>query len=305
MSQRTVPDLKEIFKQAAEIAQQAPENLQETAFSKAVDLLTGNAQQEPVITPAGQVPKKKSKPTKRTDANSGVSSTDRLIDEINSTQHPGVKSASSVLDRSLMVLQIALTEHDVDGLTPTEIATILTEKFRIRTTRTAVNMALGRATSLVDRRPQGRGFLYRIMGPGEEYLAHQDGPSDSSIHSNRRGKPRKKRINRKVTSPTDGGSAKEVHKPKRHSKNSTKDTSQKKSQKDRAGPKATVLSLIDSDFFSKPRTGPEIQGYLKTKRGFNFGTDSLRMVMLRLVRDEKLERDLNAEGEYEYKIPKA
>ena len=33
-------DLKEVFKQAAEIAQQVPENMQEAAFNRALDLLT-------------------------------------------------------------------------------------------------------------------------------------------------------------------------------------------------------------------------------------------------------------------------
>jgi len=36
-------DLKEVFKQAAEIAQQVPENMQEAAFNRALDLLTGKS----------------------------------------------------------------------------------------------------------------------------------------------------------------------------------------------------------------------------------------------------------------------
>lgn len=36
----TVPDLKELFKQAAEIAKDVPENMQETAFNRALDMLT-------------------------------------------------------------------------------------------------------------------------------------------------------------------------------------------------------------------------------------------------------------------------
>jgi hypothetical protein len=41
---RTVPDLKELFKQASEIAQQVPANMQEAAFNRALDLLTGGAE---------------------------------------------------------------------------------------------------------------------------------------------------------------------------------------------------------------------------------------------------------------------
>lgn len=36
-------DLKEVFKQAAEIAQQVPENMQEAAFNRALDLLTNKS----------------------------------------------------------------------------------------------------------------------------------------------------------------------------------------------------------------------------------------------------------------------
>jgi hypothetical protein len=39
-------DLKEIFKQAAEIAQQVPENMQEAAFNRVLDLLTNSAQED-------------------------------------------------------------------------------------------------------------------------------------------------------------------------------------------------------------------------------------------------------------------
>jgi hypothetical protein len=41
-----VSDLKEIFKQAAEIAQQVPENMQEADFPRALDLLTSRAQED-------------------------------------------------------------------------------------------------------------------------------------------------------------------------------------------------------------------------------------------------------------------
>lgn len=53
------------------------------------------------------------------------------------------------------------------------------------------------------------------------------------------------------------------------------------------------------------KSGPEVQVHLKSKRGFNFEADHLRMTMLRLVRSGKLERDENAEGQYEYKSPES
>ena len=104
--------------------------------------------------------------------NQQESTVGKLITSIDSTQHPGITSTVKVLDRSLMVLQIALNDHNVDGLTPSEIAKILTEKFRISTTLYAVGMVLSNATNLVNRVPRGQGYAYKIMAPGEEHLTH-------------------------------------------------------------------------------------------------------------------------------------
>lgn len=42
MSKKIEPDIKELVKQASEIARQAPENLREAAFNKAFDLLASS-----------------------------------------------------------------------------------------------------------------------------------------------------------------------------------------------------------------------------------------------------------------------
>ena len=284
MSKQNVPDLKELFKQASEIAQQVPENMQEAAFNRAVDLLTGE------ITPSFKnkidTPKGKKKATKKTKTNNNDDSETDLISDIDSTQHPGIRTASKALDQSLMVLQIALSDHGVDGLTPSQIAKILTEKFRVSATNDAVSKALGRATSLVNRVSVGQGYLYKIMGPGEDYLAHLSDDNHETPTSTKSSikKKTKKKSNKK--------------KSKKKKVASKKKTS---ASKGKAGPKAAISTLIDSGFFSKGRTGPEVQIYLKNKRALNYDTDQLRVAMLRLVRDEKLERDENAEGQYEYK----
>ena len=46
MVAKAVPDLKEIFKQAADIAQQVPENMQEAAFNRALNVLLGETEVE-------------------------------------------------------------------------------------------------------------------------------------------------------------------------------------------------------------------------------------------------------------------
>src|SRR5438874_11334129 len=73
----------------------------------------------------------------------------------------------------------------------------------------------------------------------------------------------------------------------------------------KVGPKAAVKGLIESGYLATPRTGPEIQDFLRTKRGLALAIDQIRVVLLRLVRDEELDRDENDDGNYEYKAPKA
>jgi len=124
------------------------------------------------------------------------------------------------------------------------------------------------------------------MAPGKDYLADLGGSRGSSS-----GVPLKKKLKKKPATKKNQTSPQ---------KNMKKSTNNKTRRKRGIGQKAAVLTLIDSGFFNKGKTGPEVQTYLKTKRGLDFSTDQLRMAMLRLVREEKLDRDINKEGQYEY-----
>ena len=293
MSKKTVPDLKELFKQAAEIAAQVPENMQEAAFNRAIDLLT-NADSSNTNQNTRE-PKSRNKSSKTSQDKSKDQTGDQLenlVEMIDSTQHPGVLSAAKVLDRALMVLHIALNDHGIDGLTPSEISTVLTDKFRVSTSSAAVRMALGDATDLVNRVSKGKGYSYRIMGPGEEYLAHLESSEDNVP----RNTVKKRRAKKKQKTTTKTLST---------NKKSSKKKATGKKGTSALGPKAAIVSLIESGYFDKARTGPEIQAYLNTKRGLTFDTDPLRMTLLRLVRDLKLDRDENGEGNYEYHAPKS
>jgi len=300
----TVPDLKAIFARAAEIAQQVPKNMQEAAFNRAVDLLTSSTHQQAGRKPSGKNPTRTGRSLVETPAKENTSVIDQLLRDIDSTQHPGVTSSTSVRDRALMILQIARNDHNVDGLTPPEIAKILTDKFRIGTSRNAVAMALGGATRFVNRIPSARGFSYRIMAPGEEHLAGliaDDSPSVRPAKSGQRrfrAKGKKNPIAQKVIPKDEIPSSSS---PK--AKNKTNKAAARNRPISSSSPKTAVLGLIASGFFSKPRTGPEVQEFLKTKKGFNFGIAQVRLVMLRLVRDDKLDRNQNAEGQYEYASP--
>ncbi|MDZ4654997.1 MAG: hypothetical protein U1F44_03890 [Coriobacteriia bacterium] len=296
MVKQTVPDMKELFRQAAEIAQQVPENMQEAAFNRALDLLVGAG-----ATPSTgeNAPSKPKSSTKGQESPAPAAAND-LVLQIDSTQHPGVRSATRVLDRALMVLQIALRDHGVDGLTPSEISRVLTEKFRLRTTAPAVRMALKDVSDLVDRVPDGRkGYRYRIMGPGEEYVSHvQDAHVAGDAQAASTGT--KRETSRRARRASAGGKKAKV---KSESSSPTPKAKPKRVTSSKLGPKAAITGLIEEGYFATPRTGPEVQAYLQKKRGFALGTDQLRLAMLRLVRDGALARDENDEGQYEYKRP--
>jgi hypothetical protein len=306
MSKPTVPDLKELFKQASEIAKQVPENMQEAAFNRAIDLLTngfgyaaavGGGSNQNSAGSQLQQPQRKT----LTGPKDPKSSVDGLIASINSTEHPGIRSATKVLDRSLMVMQIALADHGVDGLTPADISRILTDKFRIATSRAAVSMALGSATGLVDRVPEGQGFLYRIMEPGQTYLANLTQPEMVNKVAPAIKKRSSSTRRTKATQPSDGAD------PTPTSARKESKTPATKPQSRAAGkglsPKSAILGLIGDGFFNEARTAPRVQTQLRTRKGYNIGAAPLSVAMLRLVRDASLEREENADGQYEYRQP--
>jgi hypothetical protein len=157
-------------------------------------------------------------------------------------------------------------------------------------------MALRDASDLVDRVKEGRGYRYRIMGPGEEHLDHL---TSGDVASDERGRPKPRQRNQTRPSKSTEKEARSTTAKTAHAP-SSKGTSRKR-KPSTLGPKAAVTSLIESGFFKKNKTGPAVKDYLRKKRGFDFGTDQLLMAMLRLVRDGKLERDEGEDGQYEYK----
>ncbi len=311
MAKRPNSDLEGIFKQASEIALRVPEHLQEAAFNKAIDLLTKGAfpdepSESSVKSPEQSSRRRKtrrSRPTTSSLASDDVP-VDVLLRDIDSTQYPEISASKNVLEKSLRVLQLAHRDHEIDGLSPRDIAKILTDKFRIRTGDAAVRMALGKVSNLVDRVPQGKGFVYRIMAPGEEHLSRLE--SEEDVPTTTRPKTTNKGRRRTKAAPTKGesGTSQSGEGARRPAENRKAD--KKKPRKaSSAGPKGAVMSLIEAGFFTEGRTGPDVQAHLRKKRGLSFDIDQLRVALLRLVRDEKLERDENAEGQYEYRAAKA
>ena len=303
---KTVPDLKELFKQAAEIAQQVPPAMQEAAFNRALEMLTTDQLSRSRVGSKTRGGKSGSAAAPKDTAKT-ENPVRQLVDGIDSTQHPGVASASKVLDRALMVLQIALKDHSIDGLSPGEIASVLTEKFRLNTSAPAVRMALGSATTLVNRIPRGTGYAYRIMGPGEDYLAHlKRSPDERQMAPRTARKPKKAVVEDSTVEPTPASKTtkRQPIGKKPRSTNATTSPARPLRAPTRS-PKTAVEELIKSGYFTEPRSGAEVQAHLRNKKALTIAPDQLRVAMLRLVRDEVLERDQNADGQYEYTKPKS
>jgi hypothetical protein len=156
-----------LFLRAAEIASVVPESMQAVAFGSALEKLA-NANGESVEgRGVNDSPKLTRARVKATDPEDAVS---LALNQLDRTGYSRIMPGSRVLDNALWVLRAAKDQLGIDGLTPSQVADILTGKFRVATKASAANMALGRAGNMVDRIPRGRAFAYRIMAPGEAYL---------------------------------------------------------------------------------------------------------------------------------------
>lgn len=63
---------------------------------------------------------------------------------------------------------------------------------------------------------------------------------------------------------------------------------------------AIVSALVDDGFFKTPQTIGSIVDHCGTTKGHHFKANEVSPVLLRLLRDDKLTREKNSEGQYEY-----
>jgi len=170
--------LKKITTTANEAVKDLDPELKKIAFDNILNRLLDES--------CGTLPSKKTKPareakprpktvSKKTSEPSELDSiTTKILTSINTTKYPVMFKLNKTLDRSLYLLKIVRDDLQIDGLVPSQIGKVLTEKFRKKTTGNAVSMALMDALKYVDRRPVtiqgGSGYTYHIMHDGEEYL---------------------------------------------------------------------------------------------------------------------------------------
>lgn len=275
---------KDLFKRAAEIASVVPEPMQDAAFQRALDMLQ---EEEAGHSSRRSSPKRSQRTSTETSIDSKVGSTkpdDVLIEGIDRTKHTEVADEPKVLERALHILKIAHDEFGIDGLSANEIARVLTEKFRIRTTRQRVNQVLDSATTLVDRASGAgrRGARYRIMAPGERHLA----------------KPRDEGKDR-----TDTTSRKSTSQPRRAARKQAKSkgpsaTSQRRRRS--VGPRAAIDGLLSDGYLDEPRTIGDVRDYLESKKGRTFKVTDISPTLTRMLRDGSLDREKTEAGQYEY-----
>lgn len=282
-------DLKKLFKEAAEIAAAVPKELREAAFNRALDALSVPSGKR------GRTPASANlAPNPRLD-DASQDSAATLLQDLDRTLHPEVSNAARVLDRALFVLQAARDDHQIDGLTSPQIAKVLTEKFRLRTTRQAVTQALDAAGDKVDRNASGRAAVYRIMHAGDQYLATGDFSSTASSKSRR---STRKQNRNKTPKKSTKSAAKAKATTKRVSKANS--SSKKATKSGRPGPGAMLRNLATAGFFSKPRTIAEIQSYAQHQLAHSYELNELSTPLRRTIHSKLLVRTQNDDGQYEY-----
>ena len=199
-----------------------------------------------------------------------------------------------MLDRALYVLKIASDELNIDGLKASHVARVLTDKFRVKATRQGVGAALDSAGKFVDRTPRTGGAVYRIMQPGEDFLASGGSgkQQDTVTSSPKRAKTASAR-RKTSTTKTKGGTALRPG----------KDKSGSPRRSGRKGPRTALNELIAEGYFKEPHSLAEIRERLQSKKGLAYKPTDLSPALVRMLREEILDRDRNEAGTYEYRVP--
>lgn len=278
--------LQEITAKAAAMAQEVPEPLRVAAFNKVFEaLLAENMPREPAKADLSSGHFRRT----RAPEGAGDDRVKELLGVLDSTAHPEILRATLALDAALLVLQAAQKSANIEWLGPSEISRVLKEKFRLPFENGAIRMALSRATDLVDSRTQGHGFEYRLMAPGEKYLAN------GSRHAAPRRKPRN--TESKEPDPVPPSSASH-NAPKARSP--SKRIESKGGSAGRPGPLGLMQVLIADGYFDQPRTIGDIIEHVSSTKAHRYKTTDLSPTLVRLVRSEKLTRDKNSNDQFQY-----
>ena len=287
------PDLKEIFRKAAEIAEVVPEALREAAFRRALDeLLPSAGPQSATHAAADRTSQVTQRPAgvKNDSEDSSADVVSHLVNSLNRSELADLMKGRRVLDRSLLVLRAA-QHHGIESMTAAQIAQVLTRKFREPTKPNAVRMALERSPSFTDTIQKDGVITYALMAPGERYLDTPSGVTSSAPHT-RRPVATKTRARNQATEIPTADSPKTSSQP-------AKKTSRPPAA-GRPGPKQILEQLLNEGYFDQPQTIGSLIDYIERKRGHRYKSTDFGSTLARLLKENKLDRDRNPDGQYEY-----
>ena len=75
-----------------------------------------------------------------------------------------------------------------------------------------------------------------------------------------------------------------------------------KNSSGRPGPEVAVTDLLEAGFFVKPKTQAQLIEELKLKKGFTYTGSDMSPTLLRMLRNGDLQREKNADGNYEFRV---
>jgi uncharacterized protein YdaT len=170
----------EDFKTKLKEIEEAVAGLEEPLKSKAIDKLLETAFNPPNTHKSKnqekreRAPKIKKLQAKRSETIKTDEIADKkMIESINRTEHPEIHKLQTNIEKALFILEI-MKQKDYDGLNPSQIKTILTEAFRIKSNLAAISMALINDKHYTEKEKVtyrgSRANKYRIMQSGEDYL---------------------------------------------------------------------------------------------------------------------------------------
>ena len=115
-----------------------------------------------------------SKPNTPKKSQTKKNSEENIVQTILNTEYDwastGIKKLKGIV-KYLKILNVVKNDFDVDALSPSDITTILEQKFREKKTFNAVSMSLMESVGrYVDRIKEEKGYRYRITLSGDEHL---------------------------------------------------------------------------------------------------------------------------------------
>jgi len=288
-------ELADLFERAAAITSKVPESMHNSAFPEALRALGVNRD---VGSRAGfddvVPPDKRQRPPKPRSATAVSDKSDNRIDvmlHMNRSEASQVDNETDAMGKVLAILEIAHRDFGMDGLTVSELHTILTTKFRYKISPRGVRHALDRGGPMVDLFPQGKLTYFRMMDAGEAYLRTPVDQRDTAtpLAVRKTKKAKKKPVSTTSSTSRTSGSTNKTNGSARRVTSS---------------PSSAIQDLITDGWLSTPRTISAIRDHLEHKRGRKYGVNELSTPLVRMLRNNVLDREKNGEGQYEYVVAK-